>query len=128
MSCQIGLYDDRKNTVDQWDALIYLQDDRPPRHVLHQITPFLREFHATQDMADAPSLAAWLTWYLIDASMASGPGLSRIAVSRQVRGDIDFFFKISPGIIEVYSIDEVLEWALIATVEILQETVELTAR
>ena len=125
MACQIGIYGDRTNGVDQWDALIQLEDGRSPRDVLREITPFLREFHTQQDMHDTECLASWLNWFLIDASMTSPHTLARIATSREIRPDSDYFYKISPGLIEVYSIDEVLEWRLIAAVEIDLEPIEV---
>ena len=127
MSCQIGIYSDRKITIDQWDVLIYLCEHRSPRDVLRDITPFLREFHTTQDMTETGGLAAWFTWFLIDRGLGTAEDPFGIAISLQIRGDIDFFYKISPGMVEVYRIDELLEWSLIAAVEIPQEAVELGA-
>lgn len=125
MDCQFGIYTSPADKIDQWNALIYLHDDQSPRDLLRDIAPFLREFHARQGMGNAESLAAWLTWYLIDSSVFSASELPRIAVSKEIRGDIDYFYRISPGMVEVYSIDELLDWQRIAAVEIPQEPVEL---
>lgn len=125
MTCQLGIYDHHDDAIDQWNALIHLRDERPPRNLLREIAPFLREFHVQQDMRDTESLGAWLIWYLIDSSLASANELGHIAVSREVRGDIDYFYKISPGLVEVFRIDELLEWQRIAAAEIIREPVEL---
>ena len=125
MTCQIGIYDAPDSGIDHWNTLIYLEYDWSPRDILREIAPFLREFD--QNMADTGSLSAWLTWYLIDANLASARKLFHIALSREIRSDIDFFYKLSPAAVEVYSIDEVLNWKLIATVEVAQETVEIGA-
>lgn len=125
MTCQIGIYDSPDSSIDHWNTLIYLEYDRSSRDMLREIAPFLRDF--VQDMADTGSLSAWFTWYLIDANLASARESFHIALSREIRSDIDFFYKLSPGAVEVYSIDEVLDWKLIATVEIAQETVEIGA-
>jgi hypothetical protein len=125
MDCQFGIYASPADKVDQWTTLIYLQGDQPPRDLLREISPFLREFHAHQGMEDTESLAAWLTWYLIDSSAFSADELPRIAISRAIRSDIDYFYRLSPGMVEVYTIDELFDWKRIAVAEIPQEPVEL---
>lgn len=39
-------------------------------------------------------------------------------MSKDIRNDIDFFFKISAGLVEVFRIDEVLEWHPVVRTEI----------
>ena len=41
-----------------------------------------------------------------------------IAVSKEIRSDINFFFKISFGLIEVFRIDQVLEWHPVVSTDI----------
>ncbi|MEW6749938.1 MAG: hypothetical protein AB1505_03055 [Candidatus Latescibacterota bacterium] len=118
MLCQIGIYADCKDALDHWSALITVQDNRSPRDMLREIAPFLRQFQLQQDMHDTESLAAWLTWYLIEAGMGSDTYPARVSLDRAIRGDINCFYKVSPGLVEVYSVDELLEWKLIAAVEI----------
>ena len=127
MSCQLGIYRDREHRIDDQDVLIYQHGDRSPRDMLRLITPFLHAFQATRNMADTGYLAARLTWYLIDSSRdpGRGSGFPDVEITREIRGDIDFFCKISPGYVDVYRVNEVLEWAPIATLEIPTKPVAL---
>ena len=118
MPCQIGIYEDPNDSLDNWNALIYLEDDRAPRDLLRGVVPFLREFGTAHDMQDAGALSAWLTWYLIDSRVAPEQPLPRVRLSRQIQSQIDAFYRISPGLVEVYSIDELLDWRMIAAVEV----------
>ena len=110
MKCQIGVYRDANQPPDQWDGLIYLQDRRSAREFLDALTPFLREFHANEGMDDTGALSAWLAWHLIDSAAARSESFFEIALSKEIRSDIDFFFKVSSGLVEVFRIDQVLEW------------------
>ena len=110
MKCHIGVYRDANQPPDQWDGLIYLQDRRSAREFLDALTPFLREFHANEGMDDTRALSAWLAWHLIDSAAARSESFFEIALSKEIRSDIDFFFKVSSGLVEVFRIDEVLEW------------------
>ena len=66
MSCQLGIYPDRKAGIEDWDFLIYQQDHVAPRDILGALSPFLRTFHAEQGMSETGFLAAGLAWYLVD--------------------------------------------------------------
>ena len=110
MKCHIGVYRDASQPPDQWDGLIYLQDRRSAREFLDALTPFLHEFHANEGMDDTGALSAWLAWHLIDSAAARSESFFEIALSKEIRSDIDFFFKVSSGLVEVFRIDEVLEW------------------
>ena len=110
MKCHIGVYRDANQPPDQWDGLIYLQARRSAREFLDALTPFLREFHANEGMDDTGALSAWLAWHLIDSAAARSESFFEIALSKEIRSDIDFFFKVSSGLVEVFRIDEVLEW------------------
>jgi hypothetical protein len=125
MKYQIGLYRNREQPLDQWDALIDLQDPRSARDLLRDLTPFLREYHCAHGMEDTQGLAAWLAWYLIEAHLASGQDFSGIALGSELRGDIDFFYRLSPGLLEVYRLDELLEWHPVARAEIRCAPVEV---
>jgi hypothetical protein len=118
MKCHIGIYRDANQPPDQWDGLIYLHDRRSAREFLDTLTPFLKEFHANEGMDDTGSLSVWLAWHLIDSTADQGEPFLEIAMSREIRSDIDFFFKISSGFVEVYRIDEVLEWHPVVHIEI----------
>ena len=125
MKCQLGVYRSRETALEQWDCLIYLESERTPRNILRDLTPFLRTFHARRGMRKADRLAAWLTWNLIHRGLVAGDpsNFAGIAVSREIRGDIDFFYRISPGLVEVHRINELLDWVRIAAVEISLEPV-----
>ena len=118
MKCHIGVYRDANQPPDQWDGLLYLQDRRSAREFLDALTPFLREFHTNEGMDDTGALSAWLTWHLIDSAAARGEAFFEIAVSKEIRSDINFFFKISSGLVEVFRIDQVLEWHPVVSTDI----------
>ena len=125
MKCQLGVYRSRETALEQWDCLIYLESKRTPRNILRDLTPFLRTFHARRGMRKADSLAAWLIWNLIHRGLVVGDQseFTGIGVGNEIRGDIDFFFRISPGLVEVHRIDQLLDWIRIAAVEIPLESV-----
>ena len=127
MKCHIGVYSDANQPPDQWEGLLYLHDCRSAREFLDALTPFLREFHANEGMDDTGALSAWLAWHLIDSAAARGEDFFDIALSKEIRGDIDFFFKISIGLVEVFRIDEVLEWHPVVCTEIPSTAVGVSA-
>ncbi len=120
MSCQFGIYTDREAPLDHSEVLIYQQDHGSPRSTLNVIAPFLRTFHAEQGMDDTGLLGAALTWYLIDLHLDAMPGvmLPKVEVVKDIQGGLEFFYKLSPGCVDVYRIDDRLEWTVIAVLEI----------
>jgi hypothetical protein len=127
MRCQIGVYANAQTRLEQGEVLVYLSTDQSPRQVLDAIVPFLRKFHEVQGMSETETLAAWLTWDLVNMGMISAEehGFSGIALGRKVRSDIEFFFRVSPAQVEVFRIDELLDWHPLAAVDIPCEVVEL---
>ncbi len=120
MSCQFGIYADREVPLDQSEVLIYQLDHGSPRATLNVIAPFLRTFHGEQGMDDTGLLGAALTWYLIDLHLDSMPGLilPKVEIVKEIQAELDFFYRISPGCVDVYRIDDRLEWNAIAVLEI----------
>ena len=127
MKYQIGLYSDEGVAVDQFSALIGIECTDSARDLLNSLTPFLKEFHCAHGMDDTQTLAAWLPWHLIEIGRESFDDLNSIGVSRQINAHIDFFVKLSPGLVEVFRIDELLEWHALARVEITCESVDVSA-
>lgn len=125
MSCQIGIYSDTDDAVDNWKSLIYLDDEQSPRDLLRELAPFLREFYGRRQTEDAEAMAAWLAWYLIDSSLVAPGSLNRIALSREVTSDVDFFLRVAPAQVEVFHIDDLLEWRLIASMDLALDQVEV---
>lgn len=123
MTCQFGIYASAAAAMDDWSALILVERDVPPRDLLRDIAPLLRDFHARQGMDDAERLAAWLTWYLVDGNSFAAEGPPGVSVGRTIRPDVDFFYRISPGLVEAFRVDEVLDWRRIAALEIPREEV-----
>ena len=125
MKCQLGVYRSRETALEQWDCLIYLESERTPRNILRDLTPFLRSFHAQRGMRKADHLSAWLIWNLIHRGLVSGDQgeYAGIGVDHEIRGDIDFFFRISPGLVEVHHINQLRDGIRIAAVEISLEPV-----
>ena len=110
MKCHIGVYRDANQPLDHWEGLFYLHDRRSARDFLDALTPFLHEFHAHEGMDETGALSAWLAWHLIDSAADGDENFFEIALSKEIRSDIDFFFRISVGLVEVFRIDELLEW------------------
>lgn len=127
MKCQIGLYNEIDAAIDQWVSLIDLQSSNSAKELLEVLTPFLKEFHCEHGMDDTPTLAAWLPWHLIEVGKETFEDLSAIGLNRQINAHVDFFVKLSPGLIEVFRIDELLEWHPLAQVEIVCEPLEMAA-
>ena len=127
MKCHIGVYSDANQPPDQWEGLIYLHDTSSAREFLNRLTPFLREFHSNEGMDDTESLTVWLGWHLIDSAAARGEKFFEIGLCKEIRNDISFFFKISAGLVEVFRIDEVLEWHPVVRTEIPSNAVGINA-
>ena len=127
MKYQIGLYSDEDAAVDQFSALIGIECTDSARDLLNSLTPFLKEFHCAHGMDDTQTLAAWLPWHLIEIGRESFEDLSSIGISRHTNAHINFFVKLSPGLVEVFRIDELLEWHALARVEVTCESVDISA-
>ena len=127
MKYQIGIYGDEQAAVDQFSAIVEIECPDSARDLLNSLTPFLKEFHCAHGMDDTQTLAAWLPWHLIEIGRESFDDLSSIGISRQINAHIDFFIKLSPGLVEVFRIDELLEWHALAQVEITCEPVDVSA-
>tara|TARA_B100001123_G_C14700759_1_gene785196 strand:- start:22 stop:414 length:393 start_codon:yes stop_codon:yes gene_type:complete len=129
MSCQFGIYPDRKAGIEEWDFLIYQQDHLAPRDILSALSPFLRTFHAEQGMSETGFLAAGLAWYLADLRLDSigDTVLPKVEFTREIQAEIAFFYKISPGYVDTFRINEVLEWMPIAVLEIPRQTAAVDA-
>ena len=129
MSCQFGIYPDRNAGIEDWDFLIYQQDHVAPRDILGARAPFLRTFHAEQGMSETGFLAAGLAWYLVDLRLDSIADivLPKVELTREIHAEISFFYKISPGYVDTFCINELLEWMPIAVLEIPRQTVTVDA-
>ena len=129
MSCQFGIYPDRKAGIEDWDFLIYQQDHVAPRDILAALSPFLRTFHAEQGMSETGFLAAGLAWYLVDLRLDSIRDivLPKVELTREIHAEISFFYKISPGYVDTFRINELLEWMPIAVLEIPRQPVAVDA-
>ena len=129
MSCQLGIYPDRKAGIEDWDSLIYQQDHVAPRDILGALSPFLRTFHAEQGMSETDFLTAGLAWYLVDLRLDSIRDivLPKVELTRELHAELSFFYKISPGYVDTFRINELLEWMPIAVLEIPRQTVTVDA-
>ncbi len=127
MKCQIGIYNEIDAATDQWTALIDFQSKNSARNLLNALAPFLKEFHCEHGMDDTQTLAAWLAWHLVEMGQEGFDHLNDIGMSREIDARNDFFVKLSPGLVEVFRIDELFEWHPLAQVEITCEPVEVGA-
>jgi len=121
--CQIGFYESKeqaKNLKD-YDALIYVHHDGYPTSehgIPARIVPFLKFFDEKRGLSDTEYAPAWTLHHLIqlsidnsrdivkeDASMSKYFGDGRtctgFGVSNSIHGDLDFFYKVYPGHLEV---------------------------
>lgn len=124
MNSQIGVYADSYDHLEQWAGLISLADPIGPRDLLAQLGPFLRQFHCDKGMEDAGGLTAWIAWKMVQDQADPEPSFEGVTVDRELRVDIEYFYRITPGQVEVFRIDEVLEWHPIAQLEITCEAAD----
>jgi hypothetical protein len=118
MRCQIGIYRETYAEYEEWAGLICLDSTLSPKDILNELGPFLRRFHCTHGMEDAGGLAAWLAWKLIDIRSEDEVAFSGISLERELAIDIDYFYRVTPGSVEVFRVDEVLEWNPVARLEV----------
>ena len=88
----------------------------------------LAKFNNDKDLfASAPFLGEMTHKRELAEAKESFEDLSSIGFSRQISAHINFFIKLSPGLVEVFRIDELLEWHALARVEITCKSVDVSA-
>ena len=134
MRSQIGIYRETDEDYEHWAGLILLESPLGPRDLLAELAPFLRRFHCGHGMEDAAGLAAWLAWKLVDMRDGGDTSFEGVSIERELAIDIEFFYRVTPGSVEVFRIDEVFEWHPVARLEVEcasaeeEEAVEIESR
>ena len=133
MRSQIGIYRETDEDYEHWAGLILLESSLGPRDLLAELAPFLRRFHCGHGMEDAAGLAAWLAWKLVDMRDGDDTSFEGVSIARELAIDIEFFYRVTPGSVEVFRIDEVFEWHPVARLEVEcapaeEEAVEIESR
>ena len=91
---QIGFYE-KGDKLSEPTALIYRHWDGYPESVLPEIIPVLQDFDQCRGLYDAEFASAWLVAELKDY-------LGNIGISKTLHGDIEYYYAVYPGRIEIY--------------------------
>jgi len=121
--CQIAIYSDGEKEMEQWDVLIYRHSDGYPGTadgetygVLADIVPFLRYWKKSRGISDTEYTGARLLQYLCNKYDESsreftddwgvkhpmGVGELGHGICKGVHGDIEYFYRVYPDVVEVY--------------------------
>ena len=126
--CQIGFYESKDQKNSEFEALIYKHSDGYPDGVLPTLVPMCQVFEERRGMTDTEYLAAWVLASFISFHIKQGRKLSKelrfiknrdgidclgFGICKGFHGDIEYFYKVSPNLIQVYEVGEGLpdEWS-----------------
>ena len=139
---QIGFYREKENPHKKFEALVYRHSDGYPEGVLTDIIPFLLWWNKTRGINDLEYVSARLLQYLCNESdlnmknlekqmgksMLSNTwdftGIYGHGISNAFHGDIEYFYKVYPNGLQVYScgFDEAPpKWKLLITIDLNKE-------
>lgn len=113
--CQIGFYERDAKRLNDFEALIYKHCTGYPdteEGVLETIIPILQDFDNNRGLDDVEYAAAWLVAKLKVHYLDIG-------ICRQFHADIEYFYAIHPGRIDIYETPfdtQWQEWKLIRSV------------
>ena len=125
--CQIGIYRTEDQDIKKPDVLLYRHSDGYPGKedgseygVLADLVPFLRTFQEKRGIRDVEYCGAWLMHHLVDLHVqhtkefakdfnmlsvpTDGKDFLGYGVSKGFYGDIEYFYKITPNALKVYSV------------------------
>ncbi len=100
--CQIGIYNNKEVNNHDFVALLYRHTDGYPDGILPDIKPFLKEFDIERGCEDTEYLAARLLQYLCNKHDLHKKDFIGLGICNDFHEDIEYFYKISPHLIEVY--------------------------
>lgn len=113
---QIAFYGDKEQELKSWDALIYKHSDGYPEGVLPLLEKFCRAFDKQRGLSDAEYASAWyLIWlgkereenlarYRKDSTAMPGFDFIGLGISKDLHGDIEYFYAVYPDRIEVHAL------------------------
>jgi hypothetical protein len=136
--CQIGFYESKEKSLEDFEALIYRHSDGYPdteHGVVKAIAPFLKWWKSQRGIDDLEYLSARLLQWLCNNYDGKGyghfkegdneyTGIYGHGICKDFHGDIEYFYKIYPNAIEVYKVGNIWdkfdekEFKLIKTVKI----------
>jgi len=119
---QIGIYESREQNISKPSVLIYKHSGGYPEGLLPIITPFLARFDKERGISDTEYCGAWLVHELITKHIQGlkewrveiktvfpsnqpdddGYDFLGHGICQGFHGDIEYFYRVSPGVIEVY--------------------------
>ena len=114
--CNIGVYENKEDKLDDFYALLYRHSDGYPEGVLPEIVPFLKWWDQQRGIGDTEYCGARLLQYLCNQS-DGGPaiktaellnkntdytGIYGYGICKYIHWDIEYFYKIYPKAVEVY--------------------------
>jgi hypothetical protein len=125
---QVAFYGNIEQPLKKWDALIYKHSDGYPEGVLPELEVFATDFNAKRGLSDSEYASAWYLMFLYKQHMKMAEDWSKdhakeIAdpsrafpelkdfglysgngVSKQIHGDIEYFYAVYPNRIEAYDL------------------------
>jgi len=126
--CQLGVYESQSTPLEKWGVLLYRHSDGYPGKedgseagVLPDIIPFLKRFDKERGIRDLEYCGAWLIHHLIEEHIKWGEKFAREhselrgrnkdgkdwlghGICRDFHVDIEYFYKIYPGGVDVFEI------------------------
>ena len=100
--CMIGFYE-ADDKFSKPTALIYRHLDGYPEGVLNDVIPILQDFDRNRGLDDVEYASAWLVAQLKD-------DYPNIGICKHLRGDIEYYYAVYPGRIDVYEPKDFGAW------------------
>ena len=126
--CQIGIYESKKTPLKNWNVLLYRHSDGYPDDVVPMLKKFLTFWKKERGLDDTEYCGARLLQYLCneydnegsDGATKDLTGILGYGISNTIHGDIEYFYRIYPDILEVYEAygTDIQNFKLIKTVTI----------
>ena len=117
--CQLAIYPDEKSKIESAEVFIYKHSDGYPEGVIPTIMPFLNWFEQNRGISDESYCTARLVAHLVLCndntvrkfkSKETSPVTDFVdclgfGVDTTLHGDIEFFYHISPKMVQVFKTD-----------------------
>lgn len=134
--CQIGIYESKDALNTEFEALLYKHSDGYPDEVLPTLISVCSLFEERRGMTDTEYLSAWILVSFMGLHIKQSKGLAKrftgtmhpdgidclgFGISKGFHGDIEYFYKVSPNLIQVYETlcNDMHEWKLIQEIPII---------